>query len=72
MYEDEIKFLNNNDITVLKEYFKQWGSKKLEYLIVEEMKRCGLKYKSSTSYNKNAKKNNVSYEYYLANRMYQQ
>lgn len=42
MYEDEIKFLNNNDITVLKEYFKQWGSKKLEYLIVED--KFGYRY----------------------------
>ena len=42
------------------------------YLWKDLMKICGLKYKSSTSYNKNAKKNNVSYEYYLANRMYQQ
>ena len=36
------------------------------------MNKCGLKYKSSTSYSKNAKKNNVTCEYYLANRMYQQ
>lgn len=41
------------------------------YFWEDLMKICGLKYKSSSSYSKNAKKNNVSYEYYLANRMYQ-
>lgn len=41
------------------------------YFWEDLMKICDLKYKSSSSYSKNAKKNNVSYEYYLANRMYQ-
>lgn len=42
------------------------------YFWEDLMKICGMKLKGSTSYHKRAKRAGVSFEFYLANKMYQQ